>query len=94
MASWRKLLAAMVADSKPRSYSYEQAATVLSNLDFQLATTSGTSHKRWRRVVEDERGRRSVIIGLVKPSRGSVPPEYIQDMVRILRENDFLPDGV
>jgi hypothetical protein len=70
VASWRKLLAAMVADPKPRSYSYDEAATVLSNLGFALATTSGTSHKRWRREVTDANGTRGVIIGLVKPSRG------------------------
>jgi hypothetical protein len=94
MASWRKLLARMVSDPNPRSFTYEEAASVLGNLGFHLAKPGGGSHRKWRRVVEAAEGKRTVIIGLVEKGSGTLRPEYVKDMVRILRENGLLPDGV
>ena len=91
MASWRKLLARMVADPNPRSYYYEEAATVLNHLGFALAKPTGGSHRKWRRSLETETGRRTVIIGLVERGSGTMKPEYIKDMVAQLRANDLLP---
>jgi len=94
MASWRKVLAAMVADSNPRSYTYQQAATVLGHLGFALAKPTGGSHRKWRRALDVPRNAppRSVIIGLVEKGTGTLKPEYVKDMIRILRENNLLPD--
>lgn len=92
MASWKKLLAAMVADPDPRSYTYEDAAKVLNRLDFTLSNPKNAgSHRLWRRVVEDGTSKRSVYIGLVEKGTGTLRPEYIKTMVRILQENGFLP---
>lgn len=94
MGSWRKLLERMVADPKPRSYSYDEAATVLGQLGFQPKGRGG-SHRKWRKAITEPDGTtRGVIIGLLDTGRGNLPPEYIQDMVQILRENNLLPDGV
>lgn len=84
----------MVADPDPRSYTYEDAATVLGQLGFALAKPTGGSHRKWRRVVEDSAGRRTVVIGLVQKGRDTLKPEYIKDMVEILRENNLLPSKV
>jgi hypothetical protein len=94
MASWRKLLARMVADTDPRSYSYQEAATVLSQLGFVLAKPTGGSHRKWRRLIENGAERRTVVIGLVERGSGAIKPEYVKDMVQILKENNLLPDEV
>lgn len=97
MAGWLKLLARMVADRKPRSYSYDEAATVLGRLGFTLATPTDGSHRKWRRVIEDAStasGRRTVIVGLIVPPRGNLPPEYVKALVEALTSNDLLPPGV
>lgn len=96
MGSWRKLLARMVADSQPRSYTYEQAKRVLENLDFELAPPEG-SHRKFRRVVVDPAspsGKRTVVIGLKEAGSGKLKPKYITVMVHTLRENKMLPEGV
>jgi hypothetical protein len=89
MSSWRKLLARMAADRKPTGYTYDDAATVLARLGFTLASRSGTSHRKWRREVP---GKPTVIIGLVDRGNGPIRPVYIVEMIRILRENDLLPE--
>lgn len=91
MASWRKLLARMAADPKPVSYTYDEAASVLGQLGFALASKGGSSHRKWRR---EEPGKPTVIIGLVDSGSGEIRKVYILDMIRILRENNLLPDGV
>jgi hypothetical protein len=63
-------------------------------LEFTLAKSGGGSHRKWRRVLDSDTGKRTVIIGLLQKGSGNLRPEYIKDMVRILRENDLLPDGV
>jgi hypothetical protein len=97
MASWRKRLARMVADPDPRSYRYKEAASILARLGFELAKPTDGSHRKWRRGIPDPthpKGRRIVVIGLVESGRGTMKPEYVKDMVEILRANDLLPDGV
>lgn len=95
MARWQKVLAAMMTDPKPRSYTYQDAAVVLEGLGFTLASRGGGSHRKWRLALPSQaRGSRSVIIGLLERGHGPLPPEYIKDMVRILRENGLLPEGL
>ena len=90
MGNWRKLLAEMVANKNPCNYRYEQATRVLGHLGFVEAKNSGTSHRKWRLA---RPGRPTIIIGLVEGA-GPMKKVYILDMVRILQENDLLPDEV
>jgi hypothetical protein len=86
----------MVADPKPSSYSYEDAAAILSQLGFTLAKPAGGSHRKWRREVADPTspsGNRQVTIGLVQSS-GSMKREYVQDMIAALEANNLLPAEV
>lgn len=87
MASWRKLLAAMLSDSRPVTYCYDDAARILMHLGFEEAPNAGTSHRKWR-LRRD--GRPTIIVGLVK-STGQLRKEYILDMLDTLRQNDLLP---
>jgi len=94
MAAWKKLLASMVADRWPTSYTYAQAGTVLKRLGFDPPELTGGSHRKWRRVVHDAQapsGKRTVYIGLVDKGHGTMPPVYVREMVQILRENHLLP---
>ena len=96
MGSWRKLLARMVADGQPRSYTYEQGKRVLENLDFVLAPSEG-SHRKFRRVIDDPTspsGKRTVVVGLKEAGSGKLKPKYITAMIETLRQNNLLPDGV
>lgn len=97
MTQWRKLLRRLVADPRPVSYTYDDLAGVLGRLGFRVATPIDGSHRRFRRDVPDAsspRGTRTVTIGLVDYGRGPVKPEYVKQMVRTLRENELLPEGV
>jgi hypothetical protein len=87
MGNWRKLLAKMVNDDRPITYSYDDATRVLGNLGFQEAPNAGTSHRKWRL---RRPGRPTITVGLVK-ANGPIRKEYILDMVQSLRENDLLP---
>ena len=85
----------MLDDPDPRSYTYEDAAKILRNLGFEVAPNSGTSHRKWRFAAETaEGGRHTVVIGLVERGSGTLLPVYVREMLRILRENDLLPDEV
>jgi hypothetical protein len=97
MAQWKKLLEAMVADKRPVSYTYDQAATVLSQLGFTEANPTATSHRKWSCEVSDPAsptGKRTVTIGLNAKGKRALPPGYIRKMVQTLQENSLLPDGV
>lgn len=97
MARWEKLLSAMVADTRPVSYTYDDAATVLSRLGFTEQTPTGTSHRKWTRVVLDSSvrgGTRTVTIGLNAKGKRPLKAGYIREMVRTLRENDLLRERV
>ncbi len=97
MPSWQKLLARMVADSDPRSYTYQQAAGILVHLGFSPPAKTTGSHRRFRLEIDDpadETRKRGVIIGLVEKGRGTLKPKYISVMVRTLKENNLLPSDV
>lgn len=97
MAQWKKLLGSMVADRRPLSYTYHQAASVLQQLEFELETPGATSHRKWSRVIADPAapgGKRTVTIGLNAKGKGPMKPGYVREMVRTLQENNLLPDGV
>ncbi len=92
MSGWRALLRRMVADPDPRSYTYEDAARVLTNLGFELARPhSGGSHRPWRLAVNDASGHRAVYVGLVQKGHGTLKPVYIKQMLAILRAEGLLP---
>ena len=97
MASWLKLLAQMVADPDPRSYTYAQAAGILVHLGFSPPHKPGGSHRKFRIELQDPKakgGKRGVTIGLKEAGHGTLPPKYITAMVQTLRENNLLPSGV
>jgi hypothetical protein len=94
MSSWRKRLAMMVADPRPNSYTYDEAATILANLGFKLAGKPKGSHRRWRLALPDpsvEGGKRTIIVGLVDRGTGPLKPVYIKEMIRTLSANNLLP---
>ncbi len=95
MPSWRKLLARMVADRRPRSYSYQDAARILQQLGFTLATPTDGSHRKWRVEVSDSAsasGTRRVTVGLVDRGNGTMKPVYVLKMVEVLQANRLIPD--
>lgn len=78
----------MLSDSIPTSYTYSEAASVLTRLGFELAPTAGGSHRKWRRRVDDDT---SVIIGLVEKGSGHLKPYLIRDMIVQLQQHDLIP---
>lgn len=97
MAQWKKLVAAMVADTRPLSYTYDDAAIVLGRLGFTEETPTATSHRKWTLEVPDATspsGRRTVTIGLNAKGKRPLKPGYIREMVQTLQVNNLLPDGV
>ena len=91
MGSWRKTLQGMVADRKSRAYTYNDAATVLTQLGFELVSPrSGTSHRKWRRVVDGSGPRRLAVIGLLDQGSGTMPREYLKHMIDTLETFDLL----
>lgn len=90
MPSWRKRFAEMVADPNPCNYTYGEAAGLLKQLGFTLASKGGTSHRKWRLA---RSGVPSVIIGLVDRGTGPMKRAYIVQMVKVLRENGLVPEG-
>lgn len=94
MGSWRKLLASMVADADPRSYSYHDAALILQHLGFEGPFGRGGSHRRFRRALADPSspaGSTTIVIGLVDTGHGPMKPVYIKKMLATLREHPLLP---
>lgn len=91
MARWKKLLRAMIDDPNARTYTYDDAAAVLTRLGFEERGGGSGSHRAWRR-----RGPvgNLVVVGLVDKGHGTLKPGYIRDMVKTLREHGFLPDDL
>jgi predicted RNA binding protein YcfA (HicA-like mRNA interferase family) len=87
VARWRKLLARMLSDSKPSTYTYSDAAAVLSALGFEVAPSSGGSHRKWRAQAPNGN---AVIIGLVDKGYGTLKPYLVRDMIAQLRQSGFL----
>lgn len=97
MGGWRTVLELMVADDDPRSYSFDQAATVLVHLGFSPPKKPKGSHRIFRRVIADAAspsGTRAVTVGLVDSGKGKLKPIYVKEMVAVLQMNDLLPDWV
>lgn len=97
MAQWEKLLSTMVADTRPVSYTYDDAGLVLSKLGFTEETPTGTSHRKWWLVVHDTEspnGKKTVTIGLNAKGKRPLKAGYIRTMIKTLRENNLLPDWV
>lgn len=88
MARWRKLLERMLNDLHPTSYTYEDAATILTALGFVVAPSSGGSHRKWRH--KSEAGN-VVVIGLVQKGSGTLKPYLIRDLLANLKENGLIP---
>ncbi len=96
MAQWMKVLGAMVADPRPVSYTYQEAATILTHLGF-AEKGKGGSHRRWRLEVPDPSspgGKRAVIIGMPDAGSGKLHHVYIRAMVKTLQANELLPNGL
>lgn len=91
MTAWKKLLWRMISDSSPITYTYEQAASILLRLGFELAPTSGGSHRKWRRKLENGA---VVVIGLVEKGSGTLKAYLVRDMIQQLRQHQLLPDDL
>jgi len=87
MAKWRKLLQRMAEDPSPTGYTYEEAASVLWNLGFELAVHGAGSHRKWRAIGPTGS---PVIIGLVEHGSGHLKAYLIRDMISALRKSGFL----
>jgi hypothetical protein len=81
----------MANDPNPCNYTYDDAAGILAQLGFTLASRGGTSHRKWRR---KDQGQPAVTIGLVDKGGGPMRKEYILDMIAALRRNNMLPPEV
>ena len=88
MASWKKLLWQMAADTSPRGYTYEDAARILRSLAFEEPTKRNGSHRLWRLRLADGN---VAYVGLVQKGHGTMKPGYIRDMVAELRKYDLIP---
>ena len=78
----------MLSDSSPTSYTYDEAAGVLGRLDFALAGSGGSSHRKWRRKLADGT---VVVVGLVDKGSGTMKAYLIRDMVEQLRTHGLVP---
>lgn len=91
MAKWEKVLRAMLADTNPVNYTYEEAASILERLDFVVAPKSGSSHRKWRRAVS---GGNVAYVGLVNKGSGTLAAWQVRDMIAELRKHRLLPKGM
>ena len=91
MSRWKKTLARMLTDAKPISYEYQDAAAVLSGIDFELAPAGGGNHRKWRRRLASGT---VVVIGLVEHGRGPMKAYLIRDMVQQIRDNGLIPEDL
>lgn len=78
----------MLSDSSPTSYTYAEAAGILARLDFVLARSSGSSHRKWRRKLPDGT---VVVVGLVEKGSGTMKAYLIRDMVEQLQTHGLVP---
>ena len=90
MARWKKVLQAMLHDTNPRNYTYEDAALVLFHgLGFAEPPRSDGSYRRWRRRLPNGT---VVVVGLVNKGHGTLKPGYIRDLVKAVRDHGLV-DG-
>lgn len=85
------MLAKMLSDSNPITYTYADASHVLAALGFEVAPHSGGSHRMWRRSLPSGN---AVVVGLVEKGSGSQKPYLIRDMVSQLRSNGLVPEDM
>ena len=85
---WKRTLGRMLSDSKPTTYTYDEATNVLRALGFVVAPHGGTSHRKWRAMSPTGN---SVIIGLVDKGSGTLKPYLIRELVGQLRANGMIP---
>lgn len=78
----------MLNDSSPTTYTYAEAASVLSHLGFVLAPSQGGSHRKWRFKVSSGT---VVVIGLVEKGSGTLRAYLVRDLVQQLISNDLVP---
>ncbi len=79
-----------MTDPKPVNYTYDEVAALLRRLGFEVqASGGGTSHRKWRLQRE---GRPSIWIGLVERGHGKLPPGYIREIQRVLRDAGLWAD--
>lgn len=88
MAAWRRTLQRMLNDTNPVGYRYDEAAAVLRGLGFDLAPSSGGSHRKWWHRTP---GGTTARIGLVESGRGTLKPFLVRQMVATLREHNLVP---
>ena len=70
----------------PKGHTYDEAASVLTGLDFTPPKGSSGSHRFWKH----PSGCR---VGLVDKGSGTMPVEYIKTMVQSLRTYGLIPDA-
>ena len=86
------LLARMLTDRNPATYTYAEAVRVLRHLDeFNLAPHGGGSHRKWRGISPSGT---VVVVGLVDKGSGALKPYLIREMLQQLRENALLPPNL
>ncbi len=80
----------MLGDTRPVSYRYSEAATILNNLGFACVKKKG-SHCKWRR--KSPAGE-TVVVELVDSGGGTLKAYLIRDLVSQLRKNNLVPPGL
>lgn len=91
MGGASKLLGAMLRARDPRSFTYDDAATVLRSLGFEPTRTKPKgSHRLWRRELVTETGKQTVYVGLVESGHGTLKPVYIKKMLEVLLHNHLI----
>lgn len=88
MARWKRLLARMLSDHSPTTYSYGDASSILRRLGFELAPNAGGSHRKWRKGAGSGS---PVVIGLVDKGSGNLKPYLIRDMIAQLTDQGLIP---
>ena len=88
MSRWEKCLGRMLRSTRPVDFSYGEAATVVAALGFTLAPSGGSSHRKWRRKLDDGR---VAMVELVERGAGPMKPYLVRDMIRVLKEHNLIP---
>jgi hypothetical protein len=81
----------MLTDASPTTYTYDQAASILAHLGFELAPHGGGSHRKWR--IRTSTGN-PVVIGLVDKGSGALKAYLVRDMVQQLQGNGLIPEDL
>jgi hypothetical protein len=91
MGGATRLLAAMLRAENPVTFTYDDAAKVLSSLGFEPARTKPKgSHRLWRLETNQGGVRNSIYVGLVDQGHGPMKAVYIKKMLAILLQNRLI----